>query len=191
MNTMYEIEPHDYVWDEDLLIPDLIFDEKIYQVQGGSSKIPEDLKPKIDEIVLIEDDFVITRHMASYYWWWNVESTTNYSDAYWRAYEIMEQFKLVDEGYPLYELKQELALIRKCHSLDDVRFLKRRYANEIKWHDVRWQLREYDYSRNYDRVTWALIPKGINGSPKREPKFSYLSGGYEFGEHYTIEEEIE
>lgn len=190
-NTMYEINTNDYIYDEEFIIPDIIFDGKVFQIQGGSSKIPENLKQDLKDIVLIENDFIITRHMASYYWWWNTESTNNYVDAYWRAYKTIQEMKLVDSGYPLYELKKELALISECQCLDDVRYLKRHHADDIRWHDVNWQKREYDYSRNYDRVTWSLIQKDKEGSPKREPKFSYLSGGYEFGEHYTIEETIE
>ena len=129
--------------------------------------------------------------MASYYWWTpHSTNSSYYSDAYYRAYSVIQEFKLVDDGYPLYELKKELALIKECRCLDDVKYLKHHHAADIKWHNVRWQRREYSNSGD-DRVTWALIVKDNNGSPKVEPKFQYRSGYWEWGQHYTIEEEIE
>ena len=127
--------------------------------------------------------------MASYYWWWNKNSTNSYSDAYWRAYGIIQELIIMDSGYPLYELKKELALISECKSLDDVRYLKRHHSTDIKWHDVRWQKREYS-DHGDDRVTWSLI-SNIDGSPKREPEYKYRSGYWEWGNHYTIEETID
>ena len=186
---MYKIKPHSYKSEEGHERPSFVFNENEYELKGGSANPPEDLKFYVKDIVLIEDDFIITRHMASYYWWWN-KSSTNYDDAYLRAYGIIQQLKLVDEGYPLHELKQELALIKECQCLDDVKYLKRHHADEIKWHDVRWQRWQYS-DCGEDRVTWALIPRGSDGSPKREPEFLYRSGYWEWGNHYTIEEEIE
>lgn len=188
--SMYKINPIDYKMEEGHKRPDFIFNGNNFELKGGSAKTPEDLKFKIEDIVLIEDDFIITRHMASYYWWWNKNSTNSYSDAYWKAYGIIQELVLVDSGYPLYELKKELALISECKCLDDVKHLKHHHAAEIKWHDVNWQRREYDYHGD-DRVTWKLIQRNDEGSPKREPKFSYLSGGYEFGHHFIIEKKIE
>ena len=191
--TMYKIKPHGWSGEEGHERPFFIFNNQKYELRGGSANPPAELKFRVNEIVLIEDDFIITRHMASYYWWWNTESTNDcsyYSEAYCKAYAIIQEIKLVDEGYPLYELKQELALIRECRCLDDVKYLKHHHADDIKWHDVRWQRWEFS-DCGEDRVTWALIPRGIDGSPKREPKFLYRSGYWEWGNHYTIEEEIE
>lgn len=188
--SMYKINPIDYKMEEDHKRPNFVFNKNEYELKGGSAKTPEDLEFNINDIVLIEDDIIITRHMASYYWWWNKDSANNYADAYWRAYSIIQEMKLVDEGYPLYELKKELALIRECQCLDDVKCLKRQHSANIKWHDVRWQKREYSDCGD-DRVTWALIPKGSDGSPKREPEYKYRSGYWEWGNHYTIEETIE
>ena len=191
MKTMYEIKPHPFGCGEGRERPSFVFDKKTYELRGGSANPSETLEFKVNEIVLIEDDFIVTRHMASYYWW--VESSTDatyYSDAYCRAYGVIQELKLVDSGYPLYELKKELALINECRSLDDVRFLKRHHATDIKWHNVRWQ--KWSYSDcGEDHVTWALIPISSDGSPKVEPKFLYRYGYWEWGSHYAIEEEIE
>ena len=187
---MYTIKPHGWS-EEGHERPSFIFNGNKYELKGGSANPPAELKFKIDEIVLIEDDFIITRHMASYYWW-SVESTDSsyYSDVYCRAYGIIQELKLVDEGYPLYELQKELALIRECQCLDDVRYLKRHHADKIKWHNVRWQKRNFS-DCGEDRVTWALIKRDKDGAPKVEPKFLYRSGYWEWGQHYAIEEEIE
>lgn len=191
--SMYEIEPHGWC-KEGHERPSFVFNKNKYELRGGSANPPEELKFKVNEIVLIENDFIITRHMASYYWWWNTESTNDcsyYSDAYYKAYGIIQELKLVDEGYPLYDLKKELALIKECQCLDDVKYLKHHHSADIKWHNVIWQRREYS-DCGEDRVTWALIKRDDkNGAPKVEPKFLYRSGYWEWGQHYTIEEEIE
>ena len=73
-----------------------------YNLMGGSSsQIPEGLINE-DNIVFIEDDIIITRHMASYYWWEKKNSTNILN--YCRATAKIKELKLMDKGYPLTEL---------------------------------------------------------------------------------------
>ena len=159
---------------------------KEYELVGGSAKIPEGLKINEKDIVFNEDDIIIIRYMSNYYWWEKKNSTNKVSN-FCKANAKIEDFKLMDKGYPLSELKKEIEILKGLKSLEDVKLLKN-CATEIKWHDIFWTT--YKHSGHEDRVRWEVIPIE-GGSPTRSPKYTYQSGYYEWGQHYSIEKEIE
>ena len=159
-----------------------------YELMGGSAKIPEGLKLDDKDIVFIfnEDDIIITRHMTEYYWW-EKKNSTNKVKNFCIANAKINELKLIDKGYPLSELNAEIALIKECKCLEDVKNLKKHNGANIKWHDIFWTT--YKHSGHEDRVRWEPISIK-DGAPTRAPKYTYQSGYYEWGQHYSIEKEI-
>lgn len=157
-----------------------------YELIGGSAKIPEELKLDDKNIVFDEDDIIITRHTDNYYWW-EKKNSTNKVKNFCIANAKIEDLSLIDKGYPLSELKKEIEILKGLKSLEDVKLFKKTRAAEIKWHDVFWTT--YKHSGHEDRVRWEPISIK-DGAPTRAPKYTYQSGYYEWGQHYSIEKEI-
>lgn len=157
-----------------------------YELIGGSAKIPEGLKLNEEDIVFIEGEIIIARHMTNYYWWEKKGSSNNIKN-FCKANAKIDELKLIDKGYPLSELKKEIEIIKGCKSLDDVRSLKSNHATEIKWHDILWT--SYRYDGHDDRVVWEPIPIK-NGTPTRAPKYVSRDAYYEWGQKYYMVKEI-
>ena len=158
-----------------------------YELIGGSAQIPEGLKIDEDNIVFNEDDIIIICHMANYYWWEKKNSTNQVSN-FCKANAKIEDLKLIDKGYPLSELKEEIEILKGLKSLEDVKLFKKNSATEIKWHDVLWT--SYRYDGHGDRVVWKTIPIK-NGAPTRAPKYMSRDAYWEWGNKYSIVKEIE
>ena len=158
-----------------------------YNLVGGSAKIPEGLKLNEEDIVFNEDDIIIIRHMSNYYWW-EKKNSTNIVFNFCKATAKIDELKLIDKGYPLSELNAEIALIKECKSLEDVKNLKKHNGADIKWHDVLWT--SYRYDDHGDRVVWETIPIK-NGAPTRAPKYVSRDAYYEWGNKYSVVKEIE
>ena len=159
-----------------------------YELMGGSAKIPEGLKMNVNDIVFNEDNIIITRHMTSYYWWQKKNSANNCVNNYCKANAKIDELKLIDKGYPLSELNAEIALIKECKCLEDVKNLKKHHLDDIKWHDVFWTY--YNYDDHGDRVVWETIPIK-DGFPSRKPKYLTRNSYYEWGQKYSVVKEIE
>ena len=161
---------------------------KEYELVGGSAKIPEGLKINEKDIVFNDDDIIITRHMASYYWWENKNTSEDPILLYCKATGLISDFKLKDKGYPLSDLKKEIDILKGLKSLEDVKLFKKTRAAEIKWHDILWTTHNYD--NHDDRVVWKPIPIK-DGAPMRAPKYVSRDAYWEWGQKYSVEENIE
>ena len=157
-----------------------------YNIVGGSAKIPEGLKLNEEDIVFNEDDIIITRHMANYYWW-EKKNSTNKILNFCKANAKIEELKLMDNGYPLSELKKEIEILKGLKSLEDVKLFKMNRSTEIKWHDILWT--SYRYDGHDDRVVWKTIPIK-NGAPTRAPKYMSRDAYWEWGNKYSVIKEI-